>query len=158
MVPSGARQCEVVFERWLEHVERLLDRSVDRGAAYKAWSDGYSVREFAAEVEAPPPARAKGNLMTRLVLAALVLLNCASSTTKSFAQTSQTAPPVPFRVPSVNTTSLTCQINCDTQAMNCRNSCVPNNTAAASPVGPAGANAACHLSCSSQQLVCKHRC
>ena len=70
--------------------------------------------------------------MTRLVLAALVLLNCASFTTKLFAQASQTAPPVPLTAPSVNTTSLTCQINCDTQAMSCQNSCVPTTAAATS--------------------------
>jgi hypothetical protein len=63
--------------------------------------------------------------MTRLVLAALVLLDCASFTTELFAQASQTAPPVPLTTPSLNTTTLTCQINCDTQAMNCQNSCIP---------------------------------
>ena len=52
--------------------------------------------------------------MTRLVLEALVLLNCASFTTKLFAQASQTAPPVPLTPPSLNTTTVTCQINCDT--------------------------------------------
>jgi hypothetical protein len=74
--------------------------------------------------------------MTRLVLAALVLLNCASFTTKLFAQASQTAPPVPLTAPSLNTTTLTCQINCDTQAMNCQNSCIP--TAAPTPGGASG--------------------
>ena len=39
--------------------------------------------------------------MTRLVLVALVLPNCASFTTKLFAQASQTAPPVPLTAPSV---------------------------------------------------------
>jgi hypothetical protein len=37
-----------VFEHWLENVERLLGRHVDRDAALEAWRDGYSVREFAA--------------------------------------------------------------------------------------------------------------
>jgi hypothetical protein len=37
--------------------------------------------------------------MTRLVLAALVLLDCASFPTKLFAQTSQTAPRVPLTAP-----------------------------------------------------------
>ena len=94
-----------------------------------------------------------GNLMTRLVLAALVLLNCASFTTKLFAQASQTAPPVPLTPPSLNTTTVTCQINCDTQAMFCQNSCVPTTAAATS-----GATGQCNLNCSSQQLVCKQRC
>jgi hypothetical protein len=91
--------------------------------------------------------------MTRLVLAALVLLSCASFTTKLFAQASQTAPPVPLRAPSVNTAIHTCQINCDTQAMFCQNSCIPTTAA-----GATGGGAACNLNCSSQQLVCKQRC
>ena len=94
--------------------------------------------------------------MTRLVLAALVLLNCASFTTKLFAQASQTAPPVPLTAPSVNTTTVTCQINCDLQAMSCQNSCVPTTAAVTS--GATGGGAACNLSCSTQQLVCKQRC
>ena len=77
--------------------------------------------------------------MTRLVLAALVLLNCASFTTKLFAQASQTAPPVPLTAPSVSTTTLTCQINCDSQAMSCQNSCVPTTAAATSGATGAGA-------------------
>jgi hypothetical protein len=93
--------------------------------------------------------------MKWLVLAALALLNCASFTTLLFAQASQTAPPVPLTTPSLNTTTLTCQINCDTQAMNCQNSCIP--TAAPTPGAPA-ASGACNLSCSTQQLVCKQRC
>ena len=77
--------------------------------------------------------------MTRLVLAALVLLNCASFTTKLFAQASPTAPPVPLTAPSVSTTTLTCQINCDTQAMSCQNSCVPTTAAATSGATGGGA-------------------
>jgi hypothetical protein len=91
--------------------------------------------------------------MTRIVLAALVLLNC---TTELFAQASQTVTPVPITPPSLNTTTLTCQINCDTQAMNCQNSCVPTTAAAAN--APAAPSGSCNLSCSSQQLVCKQRC
>lgn len=33
----------------------MLDRSVDREAAYTAWRDGYSVSEFAAEAHSAPP-------------------------------------------------------------------------------------------------------
>jgi hypothetical protein len=60
--------------------------------------------------------------------------------------------------PSVNTTTITCQINCDTQAMTCQNSCVPTTAAAANPLAPADGSAACNLSCTTQQLVCKQRC
>src|SRR5262249_36168722 len=63
--------------------------------------------------------------MTRLGLSILVLLTCAALTTELFAQANQTSPPVPLLTPSLNTTTLTCQINCDTQAMNCQNSCLP---------------------------------
>jgi hypothetical protein len=97
--------------------------------------------------------------MTRIVLAALVLLNCAAFGTEVFAQAGQTINPVPLTPPSVNTTTTTCQINCDTQAMNCQNSCIPTTSATvASPLAPAGSSTACRLSCTSQQLVCKQRC
>jgi|EndMetStandDraft_8_1072994.scaffolds.fasta_scaffold560467_3 hypothetical protein len=52
MVLSFDRQIEVLFGHWLENVERLLGRHVDREAAYKAWRDGYSIREFATEMTA----------------------------------------------------------------------------------------------------------
>jgi hypothetical protein len=96
--------------------------------------------------------------MTRLGLATLVLLCGASVATELFAQANQTAPPVPLVAPTLNTTSLTCQINCDTQAMNCQNSC-PTASAVAAPgaVAPASTGA-CNLGCSTQQLVCKQRC
>ena len=93
--------------------------------------------------------------MTRIVLAALVLLNCAALGTELFAQSGQVTNPVPLTPPTVNTTTTTCQIACDGQAMTCMSSC--------SPIGPiANPNpdfrAACSLSCASQQLVCKQRC
>jgi hypothetical protein len=31
----------------------MLNQPVDRDAAYKAWQEGYSVREYAGEVTAP---------------------------------------------------------------------------------------------------------
>jgi hypothetical protein len=48
MVPRFERQTEILFERWLEHVERLLNQPVDRGAAFEAWREGYSVRDMQA--------------------------------------------------------------------------------------------------------------
>jgi hypothetical protein len=53
MVVSYEHERERIFRRWLENVERLLDQPVDRGAAFEAWRDGYSVREYAGEVTAP---------------------------------------------------------------------------------------------------------
>ena len=38
---------ERIFLRWLSEVERLLDHQVDRDAAFKAWTDGYSAAEYA---------------------------------------------------------------------------------------------------------------
>jgi hypothetical protein len=96
--------------------------------------------------------------MTRIVLAALVLLNCTTFASEVFAQAGQTVNPVPITPPTINTTTLTCQINCDTQAMNCQNSCVPTTAAVtANPAAGAGSGA-CNLSCTTQQLVCKQRC
>lgn len=97
--------------------------------------------------------------MTRIVLAALVLLNCVAFGTELFGQANQTVNPVPLTPPTVNTTTTACQINCDTLAMNCQNSCLPTTAAAAAnPAAPTGAASACNLSCTTQQLVCKARC
>jgi hypothetical protein len=97
--------------------------------------------------------------MRRMVLMAVVLLNCASFGTELFAQAGQTVNPVPITPPSVNTATTTCQINCDTQAMFCQNSCVPTTgTVVVNPALPAGATSTCTLSCTTQQLVCKQRC
>jgi hypothetical protein len=97
--------------------------------------------------------------MTRYVLAALVLFAGTSLATDVFAQANQTAPPVPLVTPSLNTGTLTCQVNCDTVAMNCQNSCIPT---VAPTVGgaaaPGAGSGACNLACSTQQLVCKQRC
>jgi hypothetical protein len=47
MVASYVRERERIFLRWLENVERMLSQPVDGDAAYKAWQEGYSVREYA---------------------------------------------------------------------------------------------------------------
>jgi hypothetical protein len=97
--------------------------------------------------------------MTRIVLAALALLICATFATEVFAQAGQTINPVPLTPPTLNLTTTTCQTTCDTQAMLCLNTCVstaaaPTTTTLAAP-SSAGA---CNLSCTTQQLVCKQRC
>jgi len=101
--------------------------------------------------------------MTRIVLAALVVLSCTAFATEVFAQAGQTVNPVPITPPTLNQTTLTCQINCDTLAMTCQNSCVPTTAAAAAansttPGSAATTASACALSCTTQQLVCKQRC
>jgi len=96
--------------------------------------------------------------MTRIVLAALVLLNCTAVATEVFAQSGQVTNPVPLTPPSVNTTTTTCQVNCDTQAMNCQNACIPTTAAVATNPAASTSTGACNLSCTSPQLVCKQRC
>ena len=103
--------------------------------------------------------------MKRIVLAALVLVTCVAFATELLAQANQTVTPVPLTPPTVNTTTTTCQVNCDTQAMICQNACIPTTaaTSLANPFGstnPAGSasSGACNLSCTSAQLVCKQRC
>jgi hypothetical protein len=49
-VLSFEQERERIFMCWLSRVERLLDRHLDREAAFEAWTDGYSVREYAAEL------------------------------------------------------------------------------------------------------------
>ena len=72
------------------------------------------------------------------------------------AQAGQTVAPPPVRPPSLDQTTTSCQINCDSSAMNCMNNCglITGAQAAAAP----DFRAQCTLSCSSQQLVCKQRC
>jgi hypothetical protein len=92
----------------------------------------------------------------RIALLGVVLLGCASFATELLAQSGQTVNPVPITPPSIQTSTLTCQINCDTQAMNCTNGCLP--TTAAQTLGAAAGSPSCNLACSTQQLVCKQRC
>ena len=49
-VLSFESERERIFLRWLSEVERLLDRLVERDAAFKAWTEGYSAAEYAAEI------------------------------------------------------------------------------------------------------------
>ncbi len=106
----------------------------------------------------------RGSPMTRIVLAALALLICATFGSEVFAQAGQTINPVPLTPPSINTTATTCRINCDTQAMTCQNTCVPTaaapttTTTLAAPLAAPSSAGACNLSCTTQQLVCKQRC
>jgi hypothetical protein len=59
MVVSYVRERFCIFLRWLENVERMLNQPVDRDAAYKAWQEGYSVREYTSEVTTPIPPTVK---------------------------------------------------------------------------------------------------
>jgi hypothetical protein len=93
--------------------------------------------------------------MKRLVGSFVVLMVLASSAAFGaerirLAQAGQTVTPVPAPPPSLNLATTSCQINCDSAAMFCLNSCVGTPTLPASPQ--------CSLSCTSSQLVCKQRC
>jgi hypothetical protein len=47
---------------------------------------------------------------------------------------------VPITPPTVNTTTTTCQVNGDTRAMTCQNSCTPTTASAvANPAAPTAA-------------------
>jgi len=61
------------------------------------------------------------------------------------------APPLPL-----NQATASCQISCDSSAMNCLNNCgfITGAQAASAP----DFRAQCSLSCTSQQMVCKQRC
>jgi hypothetical protein len=84
----------------------------------------------------------------------LSLLLAAFGSSTAFAQ--QVAPTQVVPTPLLSgPTSTACLVSCDTQVMNCQNSCVvvgPTTT-----INPAG-NAPCALSCSTQALVCKQAC
>ena len=54
-VMSFAQERERIFLRWLSEVEQLLDRHLDRDAAFEAWADGYSASEYATAVMAFKP-------------------------------------------------------------------------------------------------------
>jgi hypothetical protein len=96
--------------------------------------------------------------MTRIVLAALALLICATFATEVFAQAGQTINPVPLTPPSINTTTTTCQTSCDVQAMTCQNTCFAAAAAGQTNIlTPTFANT-CVFNCTNQQLVCKQRC
>jgi hypothetical protein len=65
-----------------------------------------------------------------------------------------TPPPPPQLLPQISTTT-SCLVTCDTQAMNCQNACVVvGPVVIPNPAGPAP----CNLNCTTQQLVCKQAC
>jgi hypothetical protein len=100
--------------------------------------------------------------MTKPILfVGVAFLTCASFEPELFAQSNQTVTPVPITPPSLNTTTLTCQINCDTQAMNCLNTCIPTGgltVGAGGAVNSPAVNPSCNATCTSLQLVCKQQC
>lgn len=88
----------------------------------------------------------------------LVVLGSSAAFGAARVRLAQIVQPTPLPQPQLlpqTSTTLTCQINCDTLAMNCQNSCVV--VGAVSGASAAG-TAPCNLNCSTQQLVCKQSC
>jgi hypothetical protein len=74
--------------------------------------------------------------MTRPILfVGIAFLTCASFAPEAFAQSNQTVNPVPITPPSLNTTTLTCQINCDTHP---RVACAPRPRSALAGIAAFG--------------------
>ena len=96
--------------------------------------------------------------MKRVVPGALVLVSFVAFATELFAQANQTVNPVPITPPTINTTTTTCQVNCDTQAMFCQNACIPTTAAAQANPAASSSTGTCNLTCTSTQLACKQRC
>ena len=49
-VLSFERERELIFLRWLSEVERLRGYQVDRDAAFKAWTEGYSASQNSSRI------------------------------------------------------------------------------------------------------------
>jgi len=89
--------------------------------------------------------------MRKIVGLSLLLATVGPLSALAQTQTAPVAPLPTLQLPSSTVTS--CQVNCDTTAMNCQNSCVQ-----VGPVTQPAVPGACNVACGSQQLVCKQRC
>jgi hypothetical protein len=99
----------------------------------------------------------KDNVLRVSILLALLIPSGAFGAERvRMAQAGQTVTPVPAPPPSLSLATTSCQISCDTQAMNCMNNCglITGAQATAAP----DFRVQCSLGCSSQQLVCKQGC
>ena len=94
----------------------------------------------------------------RYVLQVCILLILAGNSPTQAQQSStgvvQPSPLTPTPLIS-SQASTACLVGCDTQAMNCQNTCVVIGSSATPNPSPA---ATCNLNCTSQQLVCKQVC
>src|SRR3954447_7474993 len=91
-----------------------------------------------------------------MLLAGLVTSPAFATDYTRWAQNRQTSNSLPSQPIQLNQTATSCQIDCETSAMNCINNC----GLASGPVADANPDfrTQCSLSCSSQQLVCKQGC
>jgi hypothetical protein len=99
----------------------------------------------------------------RYLLPLCMLLALAGSSTAQAQQSSlstgivQPVPVVPTPLIS-SLTSTACLTGCDTQAMNCQNSCIIVGANAVPGAIAQSTTVSCPLGCSTQQLVCKQVC
>jgi len=91
-----------------------------------------------------------------MLLAGLVTSPAFAADYTRSAQSGQTANSLPSQAIQWSETATSCQINCETSAMNCINNCgvIAGPDADANP----DFRTQCSLSCSSRQLVCKQGC
>ena len=95
-------------------------------------------------------------LQVSILLAGLVTSPAFATDYTRLAQSGQTVNPLPSQPIQWSETVTSCQITCETSAMNCINNCglVSGPVADANP----DFRTQCSLSCSSRQLVCKQGC
>jgi hypothetical protein len=95
-------------------------------------------------------------LQVSMLLAGLVTSPAFATDYARLAQSGQTAHTLPSQPIQWSETAVSCQINCETSAMNCINNCglISGPDAKANP----DFRTQCSLSCSSRQLVCKQGC
>jgi hypothetical protein len=98
----------------------------------------------------------KNVLQVSMLLAGLVTSTALATEYTRLAQSGRTANSLRSQPIQFNEAATSCQINCETSAMNCINNCglVSGPVADANP----DVRTQCSLSCSSRQLVCKQRC
>ena len=95
-------------------------------------------------------------LRVSTLLAGLVTSPAFATDYTRLAQSGQTANSLPSQPIQLNEAATSCQINCETSAMNCINNCGLVSGPVADP-NP-DFRTQCSLSCSSRQLVCKRGC
>src|SRR3954469_25818574 len=95
-------------------------------------------------------------LRVSTLLAGLVTSPAFATDYTRLAQSGQTANSLPSQPIQLNEAATSCQINCETSAMNCIN----NRGLVSGPVADANPDVRtqCSLSCSSRHLVCKQGC
>jgi len=95
-------------------------------------------------------------LQVSILLAGFAASSAFATDRARLAQSGRSANSLPSQPTQLSQTATSCQINCETSAMNCINNCglVSGTAADANPEF----RTQCNLGCSSRQLVCKQGC